>query len=254
MLILDEIQAGLGRTGRLWAFEHFGCTPDILVIGKGLSGGIYPMAATCFRPEYEAVFRADPFIHISTFGGAEVGCPVAVEGAGADSSDPAFLAHVRELAEQFAAGSRRCGPPPSVLVRLRQVGLMMGIEMVHPACGPLFSKAAYDHGFLSIYANNDTRVAQFLPPLIIDRALATELLERVDGALAQVAVMLEGEVERHDLPTVDVDLLERFERGLDPARRTAARYRPGARLRRDQHRAGHRRRRAGLQAHAHVRG
>ena len=69
---------------------------------------------------------------------------------------------------------------------------MMGIEMAHPACGPLFSKAAYDHGVLSVYANNDTRVAQFLPPLIVDRSLATELLERVDAALSQVAVMLEG--------------------------------------------------------------
>jgi acetylornithine/succinyldiaminopimelate/putrescine aminotransferase len=67
---------------------------------------------------------------------------------------------------------------------------MMGIEMAHPLCGPLFSKAAYDHGFLSVYAYNDTRVAQFLPPLIIDQALAAELLDRVDAALGQVAATL----------------------------------------------------------------
>jgi acetylornithine/succinyldiaminopimelate/putrescine aminotransferase len=192
LLILDEIQAGLGRTGRLWAFEHFDCQPDILVIGKGLSGGLYPMAATCFRSEYEAVFLADPFIHISTFGGAEVGCPVALKVLDL-SSDPAFLHHVRELASQFADGFAALrARHPRILVGLRQVGLMMGIEMAHPACGPLFSKAAYDHGVLSVYANNDTRVAQFLPPLIIDRSLATELIERVDAALSQVTHMLEG--------------------------------------------------------------
>lgn len=190
LLILDEIQAGLGRTGRLWAFEHFNCRPDILVIGKGLSGGLYPIAATCLRAELERVFQADPFIHISTFGGAEVACPLAMQVLEI-SSEPGFLQHVRDLAAQFAEGFARLrARHPRLLVRLRQLGLMMGIEMAHPACGPLFTKAAFDHGFLSVYANNDTRVAQFLPPLIIDQALAAELLERADAALAQVAAML----------------------------------------------------------------
>jgi acetylornithine/succinyldiaminopimelate/putrescine aminotransferase len=190
LLILDEIQAGLGRTGRLWAFQHFAAQPDILVIGKGLSGGLYPMAATCLSARCEAVFHADPFIHISTFGGAEVGCPLALQVLNL-SSEPVFLQHVQELAAQFAAGFAALqARHPQVLVRLRQLGLMMGIEMAHPACGPLFSKAAYDHGFLSVYAYNDTRMAQFLPPLIIDQALADELLARVDAALGQVAAMM----------------------------------------------------------------
>lgn len=190
LLILDEIQAGLGRTGRLWACEHYAVQPDMLVIGKGLSGGLYPMAATCMSARCEAIFHDDPFIHISTFGGAEVGCPVALEVLNL-SADPAFLAHVRELAAQFADGFAELrARHPHLLAGLRQLGLMMGIEMVHPACGPLFSKAAYDHGVLSVYAYNDTRVAQFLPPLIIDPALAAELLERVDAALGQVAAMM----------------------------------------------------------------
>jgi acetylornithine/succinyldiaminopimelate/putrescine aminotransferase len=104
-----------------------------------------------------------------------------------------LLAHVQMLAQLFAAGfadlQRRHS---SILVGLRQLGLMMGIEMVHPACGPLFTKAAYDNGFLSIYAANDTRVAQFLPPLIIERPLVEELMQRVDAALTQVAQMLDG--------------------------------------------------------------
>ena len=79
LLIVDEVQTGLGRTGKLWGIEHFGVVPDIVVIGKGLSGGLYPMSATCFRGKYESVFQPDPFIHISTFGGAEVGCPVALK-------------------------------------------------------------------------------------------------------------------------------------------------------------------------------
>lgn len=193
LFIADEVQTGLGRTGRLWGIEHFRVAPDIMVIGKGLSGGIYPITATCFRAELESVFHPDPFIHISTFGGAEVGCPVALKVLEI-SSQPAFLRHVQELADIFAEGFARLkARHPQVLVRLRQLGLMMGIEMVSPYAGPLFSKAAYDNGLLSVYAYNDTRVAQLLPPLVIDHALAGEILERVDASLTMVEQMLAGQ-------------------------------------------------------------
>lgn len=193
LFIADEVQTGLGRTGRLWGIEHYDVVPDIMVIGKGLSGGIYPITATCFRPELESVFHPDPFIHISTFGGAEVGCPVALKVLEI-SAQPAFLRHVRELAGIFAEGFQRLKERhPRLLVRLRQLGLMMGIEMVSPYAGPLFSKAAYDNGLLSVYANNDTRVAQLLPPLTIDQALAGDILERVDVSLTMVERILAGQ-------------------------------------------------------------
>ena len=183
--IADEVQTGLGRTGRLWGFEHAQVVPDMVVIGKGLSGGIYPMSATCLRAPLERVFHADPFIHVSTFGGAELGCPVA--SCVLDiSSDPAFLRNVRDMAAIFSDGFAELAAKHRVLVRLRQQGLMMGIEMANPRCGPAFTKAAYDHGLFSLYAANDTRVAQLLPPLTCDRALAVEILRRVDRALGAI--------------------------------------------------------------------
>jgi acetylornithine/succinyldiaminopimelate/putrescine aminotransferase len=161
-----------------------------MVIGKGLSGGLYPIAATCFREKYEVVFHADPFIHVSTFGGAEVGCPVALKVLEI-SSDPAFLSHVEEIAGVFLEGFQGLRDRhPQILVGLRQLGLMMGIELVNENCGPLFSKAAYDNGFFAVYAYNNPRVAQFLPPLTIDRTLVEDLLERVDQALAGVEHLL----------------------------------------------------------------
>ena len=185
-MIMDEVQTGLGRTGRLWAVENFDLQPDIMVIGKGLSGGIYPMSATCFKKEFEAVFHKDPFVHVSTFGGAELGCPVALKVLQI-SSDPSFLRHVQDIAAVFSEGFKVLKDKhPGVLVGLRQMGLMMGIEMANEYCGPLFSKAAYDNGLLSVYANNDPRVAQLLPPLIIDRNVAGEILERVDTSLTAV--------------------------------------------------------------------
>ena len=188
--IADEVQTGLGRTGTLWGVDQYGLTPDIMVLGKGLSGGIFPMTATCLRPHLESVFHPDPFIHVSTFGGAELGCPVA--RAVLDlSADPDFLANVRAMGEVFAAGFVALQKKyPDLLVGLRQQGLMMGIEMANDMCGPIFTKAAYDAGLLSIYAANDKRVAQLLPPLIIDRPLADEILNRVDTALGVVQNLL----------------------------------------------------------------
>ncbi len=192
LLIIDEVQTGLGRTGKLWGITHFHVAPDIMVIGKGLSGGLYPITATCMRAELESVFHPDPFIHISTFGGAEVGCPVAMKVL-ETSADSDFLAQVSETAVYFRASFQKLQSEfPDILVRLRQLGMMMGIEMVNEWCGPLFSKAAYDNGLLSVYAYNDTRVAQFLPPLIIDRPLAEEIMQRVEQSLAQMQRVLSG--------------------------------------------------------------
>ncbi len=183
LLIIDEVQTGIGRTGRLWGIEHFNVVPDIMVIGKGLSGGIYPMSATCFRPDLESFFHDNPFIHVSTFGGAEVGCPVALKVLEI-SSGPAFLEHVCELAGLFADGFEELKHKhPEILVRHRQLGLMMGLEMVNEQCGPVMSKVCYDNGILSIYANNNPRVSQLLPPLIIERDTAFEIIDRVDRSL-----------------------------------------------------------------------
>ena len=183
LLIMDEVQTGLGRTGMLWGIEHYGVVPDMVVIGKGLSGGIYPISATCFREELETFFYQNPFIHVSTFGGAEVGCPVALAVL-EESSRPEFLHHVQRLAgifyQEFITLRKR---HPEILVGLRQLGLMMGIEMVNDLCGPIMTKACYDNGVLSIYANNDTRISQLMPPLIINDELAYEIIERVDKSL-----------------------------------------------------------------------
>jgi len=190
LLIIDEVQTGLGRTGKLWGIEHFDATPDIMVIGKGLSGGIYPMSATCFDDALQTFFYKNPFIHISTFGGAEIGCPVAMKVLEI-TSDPAFLAHVRELAAFFQKSFAELKTRhPEIIVGLRQLGLMMGIEMVNDLCGPVLTKVAYDHGVLSVYANNNKTVSQLLPPLNIDRAVAQEIIERLDLAITDTKKIL----------------------------------------------------------------
>jgi acetylornithine/succinyldiaminopimelate/putrescine aminotransferase len=183
LLVLDEVQAGLGRSGRLWAFEHFGVEPDVLVLGKGLSGGVYPVTATVIREELERVFQADPFIHISTFGGAEPGCAVA-QRVLEISSAPGFLAHVEALAAAFRDGVRELQERHRGFVKgLRQLGLLMGLELRDGECGPRLTRAAYDEDILLVWANNDPSVCQLLPPLVMPLDDVPWVLERLDRAL-----------------------------------------------------------------------
>jgi acetylornithine/succinyldiaminopimelate/putrescine aminotransferase len=187
LLIVDEVQSGLGRTGTVWAIEHWAVEPDILVTGKGLSGGIYPIAATCYRWELNAFLHANPFIHISTFGGAEVGCAVALAVLEM-TAEPAFLKRVNELAERLASGFEWLRMRyPETLVETRQLGLMIGLVFPDEACGPLMTRLLYDEGVLALYANNDQRVLQFLPPLIASDLEAEEALGALDRALATLS-------------------------------------------------------------------
>lgn len=183
LLIMDEVQTGLGRTGKLWGFEHFNIVPDMVILGKGLSGGIYPITATVIRKPLEAVFHEDPFIHVSTFGGAELGCRVAIRVLEI-SSAPDFLNHVNQLAEKFAKdveGLR--SSHGDFLLGLRQLGLMMGLVLKDEMCGPVLSKAAYDNGLLMVYANNDPSICQFLPPLIMSFDQVEEVMGKLNKAL-----------------------------------------------------------------------
>ena len=183
MLIMDEVQTGLGRTGKLWAFEYFDIIPDIVVLGKGLSGGIYPISATVIREPLESVFHKDPFIHISTFGGSELGCRVAKRVLEISSSSN-FLNNVNIIAEKFNQGFEKLmDNHKGFLIGLRQMGLMIGIEMKDELCGPVLTKTAYDHGLLMVYANNDQSVCQCLPPLTITIEEVDIVLEKLDKAL-----------------------------------------------------------------------
>ncbi len=183
LLILDEVQAGMGRTGRLWAFEHFNIVPDMVVLGKGLSGGLYPMAATVLRKPLESVFHPDPFIHVSTFGGAEVGCRVARRVLEISSS-PEFLKHVNALAARFAKDIEALRRKyPRFLNGFRHSGLMMGLKLQGKYSGPALTKSAFDHDLLMIYANNDPSVCQFLPPLTLDINDVDGIMEQLDKAL-----------------------------------------------------------------------
>ena len=175
-LIVDEVQTGLGRTGSLWFYEQEGITPNALVTGKGLGGGIYPMSAVLLDPEMAAVFHRHPFVHIATFGGAELGCVAALAVLDV-VEEPAFLARVRALGEVFEEAFS------DLPFELRRRGLMMGLAFPDEGAAMVAVEALFKAGVFVVWANNDRSVVQFLPPLTLTDGEAEELIDRVVGAV-----------------------------------------------------------------------
>ncbi len=190
IMIMDEVQTGLGRCGEVWGIETYDVVPDILVTGKGLSGGLYPLTATIYRDHLNPILHRHPFVHLSTFGGSEVGCHVSMEVLNI-LEEPGFLENVQSRAAQFHAGfSRLMEAHPGVLTEFRQRGLMMGMKLADENLGLLVSQLGFRFGALLVYANHDPSVVQVLPPLIINEQEVTEVLQVLEAILSEVEALI----------------------------------------------------------------
>lgn len=186
LLILDEVQAGLGRTGTVWACERWGVVPDLLVTGKGLSGGVYPIAACCFGDRVDAFFAQDPFFHPSSYGGSELGACV-VEAVIDKVTEHGFLDHVSAMGARLEAGlDQLCEMHPQLLVGRRGVGLMQAIDTVSAEVCYELMLATIRNGVLAIWANNRQETLLIMPPLVVDDNDVDEIVARIGGAAAQV--------------------------------------------------------------------
>jgi ornithine--oxo-acid transaminase len=174
LMIADEIQTGLGRTGRLFAFEHEGIRPDVVVIGKALSGGYYPVSAMLSSSEIMSVFK--PGSHGSTFGGNPLGCAVA-RAALAVLRDENLVDRSAELGDYFLTRLQGLSSPH--IVEVRGKGLLVGIELNKPARP--FAEKLMAKGMLCKETHDV--VLRVAPPLVISR-------EDLDWAYDQLAEVL----------------------------------------------------------------
>jgi len=183
LYIADEIQTGLGRTGRLWGVECYGVEPDILVTAKGLSGGLYPIAAAVISPRVAGWLDDDGWGHVSTFGGAEVGCRVAQKVLEI-CVRPAVLDGVSRTSTYLGAGlediRRRYA---DWFVEIRRQGVIFGLRFAHPMGAMLMSKALYESGVWAMFAGHDPSVLQFKAGLLVDRAFCDATLERFEAGI-----------------------------------------------------------------------
>ncbi|MFH1834546.1 MAG: aminotransferase class III-fold pyridoxal phosphate-dependent enzyme, partial [bacterium] len=175
LFMLDEIQSGLGRTGKLFAYQHEEVRPDVLIIGKALSGGFYPVSAVLASREVLGVLR--PGDHGSTFGGNPLACAVA-RAALAVIVEERLAERSAELGAYFLD---RLGTIESPVVHeVRGRGLWIGIELDQPARP--YCEALKDRGLLCKETHD--RVIRLAPPLVITKA-------EIDWALPRIARVLQ---------------------------------------------------------------
>lgn len=183
LLIFDEVQCGLGRTGRLWAYENWGAAPDIFTTAKGLGGGL-PIGAMLARSGVAEVFK--PGDHASTFGGNPVACRAALAVMELLLKD-SFLEQVRNKGSLFMAGLRRQVTLfPGLVREARGLGLMAALELREPLAGAA-QQRCQERGLL-VNAIGDN-ILRFLPPLIA-------LEEELEQALAILEQVLSGLLEQ----------------------------------------------------------
>lgn len=191
-LVLDEVQTGLGRTGPLWCFEHYQVQPNAVITAKGLSGGLYPISATLLDDWLGGWLEEDGWGHVSTFGGAELGCPVARRVLDI-TTDPETVDHAASLVTTFSDGlaelQRR---HPAWLLEVRQTGLVIGLRFAHPQGGMLMTGALMAAGVWAIYAGFDPSCLQFKPGLLLADEDARSALAALDVACTQLEGFADG--------------------------------------------------------------
>lgn len=187
LLILDEIQTGLGRTGKMFASEHWDVVPDIMTVAKSLGGGIYPISATIFKQEIQDFFIPHPFIHLSTFGGSDLGCIVGL--AVIDYIQKHNLAdHADKMGKKFRAGfDALLKDYPTLLLEVRQKGLMMGLQYTNESIGPRMTKKLADRGVIAVYTGNDPSICRLMPPLVITPEEVDTVLDALSDSMKELS-------------------------------------------------------------------
>jgi acetylornithine/succinyldiaminopimelate/putrescine aminotransferase len=232
LYIADEVQTGLGRTGRLWGVDNWNVEPDILITGKGLSGGLYPVSAAVMSERAGNWLREKGWGHVSTFGGSDLGCLVALRVLEI-CADPATLDNVNEQAAYLHSGLRALAERFPFLAEIRHKGLVMGLRFADKLTGLGMMRALYENGIWAIVAGYDESVVQFKPGLLVDREYCDETLRRVENALvwhlgAMNEVIGGGTVATHDAHLEQILILARAalpEWGLGGAQLEIAKHR-----------------------------
>ena len=175
LLIFDEIQSGLGRTGRMWASEHWETSPDILCLAKGIAGGV-PMGATLVRPDILSVMNKGE--HSSTFGGNPLSCSAGTATIQALTQD-GLIDNAEKMGKKFSDGLNILKSKHGIIREIRGKGLMIGIELKFEEKDILLE--GIKKGVLLLYSGRN--ILRLLPPLVITDDDVTKSLDILDELL-----------------------------------------------------------------------
>nr|WP_205680228.1 putrescine aminotransferase [Brenneria salicis]NMN92025.1 diamine aminotransferase [Brenneria salicis ATCC 15712 = DSM 30166]RBP59119.1 diamine aminotransferase [Brenneria salicis ATCC 15712 = DSM 30166] len=193
LLILDEVQTGMGRTGKMFACEHAGVQPDILCLAKALGGGVMPIGATVATEKVFSVLFENPFLHTTTFGGNPLACAAALATINvllseklpdqAASQGEFLLTGLKQLAANY----------PELIVEVRGVGLLQAIEFSKNEIGYAFAKELFQRNVLVAGTLNNAKSVRIEPPLTITRAQCARVLKEAGEVLKKLCGIMSDE-------------------------------------------------------------
>jgi putrescine aminotransferase len=177
LFIADEVQTGLGRTGKMLAVQHWGVQPDILVLAKALGGGVMPIG--CFSASLAVwqAFKGRPLLHTSTFGGNPLACAAALATLKVLQRDR-LDRRACELGERLIKGLHAVQSDyPGLIREVRGLGLMLGVEVTEEGYGGSLITEMAKQRVIAVYTLNQPRVLRFEPPLTVSEAEVDRCLE-----------------------------------------------------------------------------
>ena len=192
LLIADEVQTGLGRTGKLWGVDHWGVVPDILAVAKSLGGGVMPVSAFCSTEEiWQVLMVPNPFIHTTTTGGGALACSAAIAALKvtlrerlweqAAEKGSYLLPHLRSMAERF----------PQILTGITGKGLLIGMHFQDAAIGYRVAAGLFKREVLVAGTLTNAHTIRIEPPLVITYEQLNTVLERLEDTLKAVALEID---------------------------------------------------------------
>ena len=192
-LVVDEIQTGLGRLGSWWGLSGTGVTPDVLLVGKGLSGGVVPISAMVATARAYQPFSRDPYLHSSTFAGSPLAC-AAAQATLSVLHDEDIVARADRLGRHLLAEirvilARHCS---ELVAEVRGRGLLLGVEFRDPRLVGELALELIDRGVLVNHSLNAARVLRFTPPATLISAEIDQFLTALDQASRAVAARLDA--------------------------------------------------------------
>ena len=191
LLIADEVQTGIGRTGTWFGVEHDGVKPDMMACAKALGGGVMPLGAIIGTPAaWQGLIEA-PFLHTSTFGGNQMACAAGVATIKAIKEED-LLRRSGETGAYFKAGLEQIQKEfPEVIAEVRGKGMMLGVELTREGAGGMLMSLMIDKSIIVAYTLNNPKVIRIEPPLIMPKEVVDYVLENFRSAVAMTASVIE---------------------------------------------------------------
>jgi len=189
LLIADEVQTGMGRTGKMFCMEHYGVEPDIMCLAKALGGGIMPIGATIATEEVFQDFFPNPFIHTTTFGGNPLSCAAAIATISVLLEDK-IPERAARVGEYFINELKKVTCKYKHLVKdTRGMGLMIALEFTNDELGYKVSKGLFDSGVLVAGTLINARTIRIEPPLTIEIKQCDYVCKALDETLSRLTLI-----------------------------------------------------------------